>query len=241
MNLEEELKSFKISAIELLKNRMYEDFLYRLDNICYAYMRPREDYDRYDLSPYSSEVSDYYNLDYLNASFINIGDRYYLACQEPKFKYENIFINLIIKSGINTIVALKNKNRYFNKYEKIYEEKILNVNGEDFIINEVFRVNNRNIRRITCEKWPDHGMMSFDELMKLSDYVDSYDKDRIIVHCKAGVGRTGTFIMFNLLKNCGKISLEDFVKYLFEIRKSRPFTVQSKSQLQSLVEFFVSQ
>ena len=81
--------------------------------------------------------------------------------------------------------------------------------------------------------WPDHGVPSNTSIMlniirrvrKLHPYSDSQP---LLVHCSAGVGRTGTFIvldsMLERMKNEKSINIFEFVQ---QLREERVFMVQS--------------
>ena len=59
------------------------------------------------------------------------------------------------------------------------------------------------------------------------------EKDPILVHCSAGVGRTGTFIaIFKLVKDYmnSRVKALDFKKTVLEMRKCRMKMVQKKEQ-----------
>ena len=49
------------------------------------------------------------------------------------------------------------------------------------------------------ENWPDTGVIQPTSLLALSQHALKWDQEAIIVHCAAGVGRTGTFIAFHSL------------------------------------------
>ena len=66
----------------------------------------------------------------------------------------------------------------------------------------------RNVKQIHFTKWPDHGVPPIDKVYdafcKIIEEVDNNEdiskisdnqyKSPVVVHCSAGVGRTGTFI-----------------------------------------------
>ena len=74
------------------------------------------DYDIYRILPYDLEISRKLNLNYINASEIDIDEDYkYIVCQEPKTKYHDIFIQFIIRFNINNIICLKNDSEYLDE------------------------------------------------------------------------------------------------------------------------------
>ena len=81
--------------------------------------------------------------------------------------------------------------------------------------------------------WPDHGVpanaMSMINFIKRARKTHPYSKeDLVLVHCSAGVGRTGTFItidyMLERIKTEKNINIYEFVDGL---RKQRVWMVQT--------------
>ena len=93
------------------------------------------------------------------------------------------------------------------------------------------------VSQLQTIKWAD--LTAPDDTKILRDLVhqamelNTSDKDPIVVHCSAGVGRTGTFIaVFKLVKDYmnSKVRVLDFKKTVLEMRKSRMKMVQKKEQ-----------
>ena len=81
--------------------------------------------------------------------------------------------------------------------------------------------------------WPDHGVPQFaTSLISFIKRVQkSHDKDRgvpLVVHCSAGVGRTGTFVMLDSMMD--RLKVEDSInvyEFLRQMRSKRMYMVQT--------------
>ena len=79
--------------------------------------------------------------------------------------------------------------------------------------------------------WPDHDVP--DSAEKLALFIKAIrkqfppnNKNPIVVHCSAGVGRTGTFIATDqLLKNIYNSDYVDIFGTIYSLRKHRPYMV----------------
>ena len=90
--------------------------------------------------------------------------------------------------------------------------------------------------------WPDHGVpanaMSMINFIKTVRITHPYIKeDLVLVHCSAGVGRTGTFItldyMLERIKSEKNINIHEFVD---DLRNQRVWMVQTLVSLYILIK-----
>ncbi|CAA2990713.1 receptor-type tyrosine- phosphatase eta [Olea europaea subsp. europaea] len=97
------------------------------------------------------------------------------------------------------------------------------------------------IKHIEYLNWPDHGVPSTSlgllDLVKLVEKLTAEEPERpLLVHCSAGVGRTGTFIaVSNILRYLPYLesTKEDVVMQVVEnAREQRCLMVQTEAQLQ---------
>ena len=91
--------------------------------------------------------------------------------------------------------------------------------------------------------WPDFGVP--DEtgpLVDLVRHVHSHDEGalrRIVVHCSAGVGRTGTFVgLYKIMQRIDEGNIDDIDVYnvVFALREDRMHMVQKKAQYRFLYQ-----
>uniref|UniRef100_A0A8C4WS68 protein-tyrosine-phosphatase n=1 Tax=Eptatretus burgeri TaxID=7764 RepID=A0A8C4WS68_EPTBU len=85
--------------------------------------------------------------------------------------------------------------------------------------------------------WPDHGVPSTQNMPRLLTFVClvrcslGVPATPIIVHCSAGVGRTGTFIALDLIQqHLQSRSAVDILALVAELRRHRPSMVQTEEQ-----------
>jgi len=109
----------------------------------------------------------------------------------------------------------------------------------------------RNCTQIQYRGWPDHNIPNDeDEFIRLVDIVDEHNKNgkTLIVHCSAGVGRSGTFCAVHsyirYLRTYFKEHDSDLpdinvARRLVELRKDRPKMIQTKEQYEYIYKAIV--
>jgi len=108
-------------------------------------------------------------------------------------------------------------------------------NSEETPMEDIDNLNKRRIVQVHITEWPDFGVPNSTDIMKeLINEVDVRKKgvdDPIIVHCSAGVGRTGTFIAIHMCLQRHKIEKNyDIKETVINLRKQRIGMVQSLDQ-----------
>jgi protein tyrosine phosphatase len=203
---------------------------------------------------------------YINASWIHIPyHKSFIATQGPLESTIEDFWEMCYSYDIKVIVMLC-------KLDENYKEKCANywdTNIKNFTIEKigdtmnlshdtkirkfkVLKIGN-NIEKIiyqihfTC--WADHSIPdnSYNEIINIINIVDKLKEDKpVVVHCSAGIGRTGTFIsVYNLYheilkqinnKNINelKFSIMNLVRKLKEMRL---YLVENQTQYDFLYQF----
>ncbi|XP_008113223.2 receptor-type tyrosine-protein phosphatase C isoform X2 [Anolis carolinensis] len=223
------------------------------------------DYNRVELSAIPSDPGS----DYINASHIDgfKEPRKYIAAQGPKDETTDDFWRMIWEQKATIVVMVtrcEEGNRikcakYWPSMEEesaTYGDILVKINDckicPDYNIQKLHITNRRekttgrDVTHIQFTSWPDHGVP--DEahlLLKLRRRVNAlsnFFSGPIVVHCSAGVGRTGTYIgidaMLEGLESEGRV---DVYGYVVKLRRQRCLMVQVEAQYilihQALVEY----
>ncbi|XP_062919950.1 receptor-type tyrosine-protein phosphatase C isoform X3 [Mobula hypostoma] len=224
------------------------------------------DYNRVELSPVSGE----HGSDYINASFIDGFNepRKYIAAQGPKEETSDDFWKMVWEQKVTIIVMVTRceegkrpkcaqywptmdvKSMYFGDFSvRISEEKLC----PDYVIRKLFisqkeKSPEREVTHIQFTSWPDHGVPEDPHLLlKLRQRVNTFRNlfsGPIVVHCSAGVGRTGSYIgidaMLQALEAEGRV---DVYGYIVQLRRQRCLMVQVEAQYilihQALLEYYL--
>jgi len=196
--------------------------------------------------------------DYINANHINIGDHFqqYICCQAPLPNTFDDFWRMLCEQHCPLIVMLtrlEEKNQL--KAHKYWPDegqqqkqsnglvvthlKTENRRGKNIIIRS-FSIGNGNgvkwdVTQLHYTTWPDMGVpespQSMQELLTEVDVRKKGLNDPIVVHCSAGIGRTGTFIAIHLNMQKAIIGEKvDVMKTVLNLRLQRDGMVQSADQ-----------
>ncbi|KHN69879.1 protein tyrosine phosphatase [Ordospora colligata] len=232
-------ESYEYIRCEIEGNRL-ENVISLMDSLSASFKLPRTEYDRSGCTPYNKEVSDTYNLDeYVNASFVPTAGTLYIAAQNPLDNKKDVFIYLLIKSNTRLVVSLINDTKYFDE-ECLHERKIVEFEGREIFVDEVYAIKDKLIRRLRYINWVDFSVLPPDEMDFFHRYFDAIRTETVLVHCIAGVGRTGTFIMYDILKKAEALTLDMFINTFICLRSLRAHLVTNKVQLEFLKNTFLA-
>ncbi|XP_065531353.1 receptor-type tyrosine-protein phosphatase C isoform X2 [Lathamus discolor] len=223
------------------------------------------DHNRVELS----EIPGDPGSDYINASYIDgfKEPRKYIAAQGPKDETTDDFWRMIWEQKATIIVMVtrceegkRNKcAQYWPSMEggsATYGDIIVKINESktcpDYVIQKLHITNGRertagrDVTHIQFTSWPDHGVPEDPHLLlKLRRRVNAlsnFFSGPIVVHCSAGVGRTGTYIGIDaMLEGLDAEGRVDVYGYVVKLRRQRCLMVQVESQYilihQALVEY----
>uniref|UniRef100_A0A4W2I077 Receptor-type tyrosine-protein phosphatase C n=1 Tax=Bos indicus x Bos taurus TaxID=30522 RepID=A0A4W2I077_BOBOX len=223
------------------------------------------DYNRVELSDINGDAGS----NYINASYIDgfKEPRKYIAAQGPRDETVDDFWRMIWEQKATVIVMVTrceegNKNKCaeywpsMDEGSRVYGDVIVEINEHkrcpDYIIqkltvgNRKEKASGRAVTHIQFTSWPDHGVPEDPHLLlKLRRRVNAFSNffsGPIVVHCSAGVGRTGTYIGIDaMLEGLEAENKVDVYGYVVKLRRQRCLMVQVEAQYilihQALVEY----
>lgn len=189
-------------------------------------------------------------IDYINASCV---ETKYILTQGPLVSTIIDFWTMVIESKSNVIVCLSKHienssvkyDMYYNDEHPLYfanvsikVDSITSAGGITIrkIVASIDKIPSTSIYHITYEDWPDNGIpKSYQSVRSIIDYINIHKSTGpIIVHCSAGIGRTGAFVLMHsivdqILSNNVSDDLT-VAKQLVKLRTYRKGLVQTDVQ-----------
>ncbi|CAC5388871.1 Tyrosine-protein phosphatase 2,Tyrosine-protein phosphatase corkscrew,Tyrosine-protein phosphatase non-receptor type 6 [Mytilus coruscus] len=130
----------------------------------------------------------------------------------------------------NYIVTMKEYRKH-----TVYVYRLLTVSNKN-----VKNVKEREIHHFHFTEWPDHGVPDSIKVVNFYRKVKSKACDQLgpmVVHCSAGIGRTGTFIAIDALyENGKKVGYINVMECIQMMRKDRMNMVQTYEQYEAIFE-----
>ncbi|XP_048341849.1 receptor-type tyrosine-protein phosphatase eta isoform X2 [Sphaerodactylus townsendi] len=210
----------------------------------------------YDISRVKLSVQSHPFSDYVNANYIPgyNSKKEFIAAQGPLPNTVQDFWRMIWEKSIHTIVMLtkcieqgrtKCEEYWPNKQSKNYGDITVAMTSEiilpewtirDFSMGKSDSSVSHPVRQFHFTAWPDHGVPETTDLLisfrhLVQDYMKQNAPTPTLVHCSAGVGRTGTFIAIDrLIHQMEMENTVDVYGLVYDLRMHRPLMVQTEEQ-----------
>ncbi|CAN8214728.1 unnamed protein product [Coccothraustes coccothraustes] len=195
--------------------------------------------------------------DYINANYMPgyNSKKAFIAAQGPLPNTIEDFWQMIWEKSIYSIVMLtkcveqartKCEQYWPDKQPKSYGDIIVTMVSEvvlpewtirDFTVEKSNTPESHTVRQFHFTSWPDHGVPeTTDLLINFRHLVHEYNSQNpadspTLVHCSAGVGRTGTFIAIDrLIQQMEMENTVDVYGVVYDLRMHRPLMVQTEDQ-----------
>uniref|UniRef100_A0A4W6G2Z2 Protein tyrosine phosphatase receptor type O n=1 Tax=Lates calcarifer TaxID=8187 RepID=A0A4W6G2Z2_LATCA len=203
------------------------------------------------ISMHNDEGSDYINANYI-PGYKHAKE--YIATQGPLPETRNDFWKMVLqqKSPIIVMLTQCNERRRVKcdhywpftdepvMYGEISVEMFSETESPEWTIRK-FRLGyadeTQDVLHLNYTSWPDHGVPTVNAIESILQFVHivrqqaNRTKDPIIVHCSAGVGRTGTFIALDrLMQHIREHEFADILGMVSEMRSHRLSMVQTEEQ-----------
>ncbi|KAJ8340056.1 hypothetical protein SKAU_G00346890 [Synaphobranchus kaupii] len=178
----------------------------------------------------------------------------FIAAQGPLPNTVSEFWRMIWEKNVHTLVMLTRCNElgrvkceeYWPSGSQNYDNIAVTTTSEipledwtirDFSIKNVKTSETRTVCHFHFTAWPDHGVPETTELLinfrhLVREHMDQYSQNSpTVVHCSAGVGRTGTFIAIDrLIFQIERDSVVDVFGVIHDLRMHRTLMVQTEDQ-----------
>lgn len=203
------------------------------------------------ISMHNDEGSDYINANYIPGYKHG---KEYIATQGPLPETRNDFWKMVLqqKSPIIVMLTQCNERRRVKcdhywpftdepvLYGEVSAEMLSETESPEWIIRKIrlgYADESLDVLHLNYTSWPDHGVPTVNAIESILQFVHivrlqaNRTKDPIIVHCSAGVGRTGTFIALDrLMQHIREHEFVDILGMVSEMRSHRLSMVQTEEQ-----------
>ncbi|KAM9301850.1 tyrosine-protein phosphatase non-receptor type 5 [Gastrophryne carolinensis] len=220
-------------------------------------------------SPDQEDQEDEFLSSYINANYIRgygEEEKVYIATQGPTVNTVGDFWKMVWQQHAPIIVMITNIEEVNEKCTEYWPEKQAVYEGIEVTVNDIIQDDDYVLRILTLKSdneerslkhfwytsWPDQKTPDqAPALLKLVEDVEEarqkaeHDAGPIIIHCSAGIGRTGCFIATTILckqlKNEGAV---DILRTTCQLRLDRGGMIQTSEQYQfvhHVLSLFVKQ
>ncbi|KAG6928952.1 protein tyrosine phosphatase, receptor type J, partial [Chelydra serpentina] len=211
----------------------------------------------YDISRVKLSIQNHPTDDYINANYMPgyNSKKEFIAAQGPLPNTVQDFWRMIWEKNIYAIVMLtkcveqgrtKCEEYWPDKGSNYYDDITVTFVSEyvlpewtirDFSVENSDATESHSVRQFHFTSWPDHGvpettdlLIDFRHLVQ-ENMRQNPPESPTLVHCSAGVGRTGTFIAIDrLIQQIEMENTSDVYGVVYDLRMHRPLMVQTEDQ-----------
>jgi len=217
----------------------------------------------HNVLPYDNNIPQLTNDKYINASYINISNTKFIATQAPLINTFNDFWQMVYENKTSLIVMLtklleNNKIKAHCYWPNTLDKKetfgdiyvVLNsISGDNILTSRQFTVGKKNecdlvVTHLQFTGWDDKSIPEVDYSYiyekLIEPIIKNVDNDTNIpiIHCSAGIGRTGTLLaMISYILNKRNNKILDIDEIIFDLRKQREGMVQTDDQKKYILDF----
>uniref|UniRef100_A0A4W2CKG0 Receptor-type tyrosine-protein phosphatase eta n=1 Tax=Bos indicus x Bos taurus TaxID=30522 RepID=A0A4W2CKG0_BOBOX len=211
----------------------------------------------YDVSRVKLSVQTHSTDDYINANYMPgyHSKEDFIATQGPLPNTLKDFWRMVWEKNVYAVVMLtkcveqgrtKCEEYWPSKQAQDYGDITVAMTSEivlpewtirDFTVKNTPTSESHPLRQFHFTSWPDHGVPDTTDLLinfryLVRDYMkQSPPESPILVHCSAGVGRTGTFVAIDrLIYQIENENTVDVYGIVYDLRMHRPLMVQTEDQ-----------
>uniref|UniRef100_H0XFH0 Receptor-type tyrosine-protein phosphatase eta n=1 Tax=Otolemur garnettii TaxID=30611 RepID=H0XFH0_OTOGA len=211
----------------------------------------------YEISRVKLSIQTHSTDDYINANYMPgyHSKKEFIATQGPLPNTLKDFWRMVWEKNVYAIIMLtkcveqgrtKCEEYWPSKQAQDYGDITVAMTSEmvlpewtirDFTVKNVLTSESHPLRQFHFTSWPDHGVPDTTDLLinfryLVRDYMkQSPPESPILVHCSAGVGRTGTFIAIDrLIYQIENENTVDVYGIVYDLRMHRPLMVQTEDQ-----------
>ncbi len=196
--------------------------------------------------PYSGSFNYNHASDRYNASLITLHGKQFIALEGPTQENVPAFLHVLDQYQVTDLVRLTPATYKNRENSTPYWEGHINIHPKNG--RTTLELNGKEINYFFTDSWINHNGIEPERLIALVKAVmgQETEKQIIAVHCRAGVGRTGTFLAaYTLIRDidqqiAGGIAPDHIQvsidKIVWEICLQRPFMVTHFAQYKTLYE-----